>query len=36
MFKHILGQAVLQITIMCILAFAGPYFIPETVHLARD
>jgi len=29
MFKHILGQAIYQITIMLILVFAGDQFLPE-------
>jgi Ca2+ transporting ATPase len=36
MFKHIIGQAIYQIIVVCILTFAGPYFIPETVDVARD
>lgn len=29
--KHILGQAIFQIIIMCILIFNGPEFIPEEI-----
>lgn len=29
MFKHIVGQVLLQITVLGIILFYGPYFIPE-------
>ena len=29
MFKHIIGQSIFQMIVMCILIFAGDYFIPE-------
>jgi hypothetical protein len=29
MFKHIIGQAILQLIIMIVFLFAGPSFIPE-------
>lgn len=31
MFKHIIGQAIFQLIIICILVFAGEYIIPEYV-----
>lgn len=30
MLKHIIGQAIFQLTVLLILVFVGPSFIPET------
>ena len=29
MFKHIIGQTIFQLIVMCVLVFAGENFIPE-------